>query len=75
MMNTTSNLTDEEIIALFGEKDEYCRFTCEKGCKAQDRFIEQNNSAFDAVIDMHFFLDNCRKTCERCLNKEKYLNK
>jgi hypothetical protein len=41
----------------------YCNGKCPIGQAARDRFLDENNSAFDAATDFRFFTDNCYKTC------------
>lgn len=41
----------------------YCLKTCKKGQEASKKFLDENNSAFDAVIDFQFFTDDCYNTC------------
>ena len=41
----------------------YCNDQCPVGKRAQARFIEENNSAFDAAIDFRFFIEDCFKSC------------
>ena len=41
----------------------YCYEKCEVGQAAAKRFLDLNNSAFDAATDFRFFTDNCFKTC------------
>lgn len=41
----------------------YCNNNCNIGRAARDRFLEINNSAFDAATDFRFFTENCFKTC------------
>lgn len=31
---------------------------------AREKFLAENNSAFDAAIDFRFFTDSCFKTCQ-----------
>ena len=41
----------------------YCYEKCEVGKAAAQRFLDINNSAFDAATDFRFFTDECSKTC------------
>jgi hypothetical protein len=41
----------------------YCGEQCIIGKAAQEKFLDQNNSAYDAVIDFWDFTENCVKTC------------
>lgn len=44
----------------------YCIDECPIG-KAKDKeFLNKNNSAYDAAMDMYWFVKECMKTCERC---------
>lgn len=42
---------------------EYCYKKCLKGKTASTRFLEKNNSVYDAAIDFWAFTDECFKTC------------
>jgi hypothetical protein len=46
---------------------EYCYEKCELGKAKGKEFIEENNSAFDAAIDFHIFVEECKKTCNKCI--------
>ena len=50
----------------------YCDKKCEIGTKQSEKFLKENNSAFDAAMDFVFFTDECFKTCPY---KEQHLNK
>lgn len=41
----------------------YCYKTCKKGKEASEKFLNENNSAFDAAIDFQYFTDKCFETC------------
>lgn len=41
----------------------YCHNECSIGKAASDKFLESNNSAYDAAIDFWHFTDNCFKNC------------
>lgn len=41
----------------------FCNNVCSIGKAARDKFLDMNNSAFDAASDFRFFVDNCFKTC------------
>lgn len=43
--------------------NEYCIKHCELGCKKSKEFLDQSNSAYDAALDMHWFVEECKKTC------------
>ncbi len=42
---------------------EYCNNKCPKGIEARNKFLDENNSAYDAAIDFHFFTEKCFETC------------
>lgn len=42
---------------------EYCNYHCPKGIEAREKFLNENNSAYDAVIDFWAFADKCFETC------------
>lgn len=39
----------------------YCTQECAVGKPQSDKFLAQNNSAFDAAIDMQNFVDRCQE--------------
>jgi hypothetical protein len=41
----------------------YCNDQCLIGQKARDKFLAENNSAFDAAIDFQIFASKCFETC------------
>lgn len=41
----------------------FCNNECSIGKAARDKFLDMNNSAYDAAIDFWAFTDNCFKTC------------
>lgn len=45
--------------------EDYCIKECEKGKAASKKFLDENNSAFDAVIDFKFWVRKCKETCNR----------
>ena len=47
----------------------YCGEHCSIGKAAQETFLDQNNSAYDAVIAFWAFIENCVKTCPYKNNK------
>lgn len=49
----------------FIEGLEYCYTICEKGKAKGKQFLDDNNSAFDAALDFRFFVDECKKTCNK----------
>lgn len=42
----------------------YCINECPIGKKQSDEYLSQNNSAYDAAIDMQFFVNRCICTCK-----------
>lgn len=52
--------------------NEYCIKNCELGRRKSRELLDQNNSAYDAALDMHWFVEECKKTCPlwRGENKE-----
>ena len=49
----------------------YCNNKCQKGIEARDKFLNENNSAFDAAVDFWAFTDECYKTCPYKAEHEK----
>lgn len=43
--------------------NEYCIKHCELGCKKSKELLDKHNSAYDAALDMHWFVEGCKKTC------------
>lgn len=41
----------------------YCDKQCPIGIEARNKFLNENNSAYDAAIDFQFFVEECFKTC------------
>lgn len=41
----------------------YCNDKCTIGKEAREKFLNENNSAFDAAVDFWAFTDECYKTC------------
>ena len=41
----------------------YCYEQCSKGNTASDKFLELNNSVFDAAVDFQLFTEACFCTC------------
>ena len=52
----------------------YCVTECELGKRKQKEFLEKNNSAYDAALDMIWFVEDCMRTCPR-FNKAEEANK
>ena len=42
----------------------YCNYHCPIGIVAREKFLDENNSAYDAAIDFYFFAKDCFKTCK-----------
>ncbi len=43
--------------------NDFCIKGCPLGTEKSKEFLDKNNSAYDAAMDMHFFVENCIKTC------------
>ena len=41
----------------------YCIKKCPLGKQKSKEFLNYNNSAYDAAIDMQLFVENCKTTC------------
>lgn len=41
----------------------YCIKECPLGKEKSRELLDKNNSAYDAALDMQFFVDKCIKTC------------
>ena len=41
----------------------FCRTKCNIGVAASKTFLDNSNSAFDAVVDFWHFTDECFATC------------
>ena len=41
----------------------YCYEQCETGKAAGEKFLDINNSVFDAAFDFNCFVETCFKTC------------
>ena len=41
----------------------YCNDVCPIGKAAKEVFLDLNNSAYDAVFDFNYFVDNCQNRC------------
>lgn len=50
--------------------DTYCIKQCENGIAKSNEFLDNNNSAYDAAIDMWAFVEECKKTCPHCKNNK-----
>lgn len=47
------------------EQKDYCYRDCPIGKAKSKEFLDANNSAYDAALDMMGFIEKCAKTCER----------
>jgi hypothetical protein len=45
------------------ELRDFCITGCPIGLEKSREFLDKNNSAYDAAMDMYFFVENCIKTC------------
>jgi hypothetical protein len=45
------------------EKNDFCIKSCPVGIEKSKELLDKNNSAYDAAIDMYFFVEECMKTC------------
>lgn len=43
--------------------NDFCITDCPLGIEKSKEFLNKNNSVYDAVIDMRFFVEECIKTC------------
>ena len=43
--------------------NDYCIDKCPLGKEKSKEFLDKNESAYDAAMDMHFFVQECLKTC------------
>jgi hypothetical protein len=41
----------------------YCYKKCPIGIEAQKKFLDENESVFDTILDFKVFADECYKTC------------
>lgn len=41
----------------------YCNDKCDLGIAAREKFLNINNSAYDAALDFIFFIDECYREC------------
>jgi hypothetical protein len=42
---------------------DFCIKGCPLGKEKSREFLDKNNSAYDAAMDMSFFVEECMKTC------------
>ena len=52
------------------EVNDFCIKECPLGIEKSEEFLDKNNSAFDAAMDMHCYVKECIKTC---LYKDKFI--
>lgn len=45
------------------EVNDFCIKECPLGIEKSEEFLDKNNSAFDAAMDMHCYVKECIKTC------------
>jgi hypothetical protein len=45
------------------EINDFCVKECPLGIKKSGEFLDKNKSAFDAAVDMHYYVKECIKTC------------
>jgi hypothetical protein len=43
--------------------NDFCIKECAFGKAKSNEFLDRNDSAYDAAMDMCFFVDECMKTC------------
>ena len=43
---------------------DFCIKSCPLGKEKSKEFLNENNSAYDAAIDMRLFVEKCLKTCQ-----------
>jgi hypothetical protein len=41
----------------------YCNEKCPIGIRMKNKFLNENNSAYDAAMDFRFFVDKCFIDC------------
>ena len=49
---------------------QYCSEKCPIGIAKKEELLNSNNSAYDAAMDMYWFVEQCCRTCERYSNGE-----
>lgn len=47
------------------EQKSYCKDICPIGKQKFEEFLMNNNSPYDAALDMIWFVEKCFMTCER----------
>jgi hypothetical protein len=45
------------------EVKDFCIKECPIGKKKSREFLDMDNSAYDAALDMYFFVEKCMNTC------------
>ena len=45
------------------EVKDFCIKGCPLGREKSKELLDKNNSAYDAAMDMYFFVEECVKTC------------
>ena len=45
------------------EMNDFCIEKCPLGKEKSKEFLTINNSVYDAVVDMYYFVEECTKTC------------
>ena len=48
------------------EQKIYCSDECPIRRAKKKELLDAHNSAYDAVLEMHWFVEKCAETCERC---------
>ena len=43
---------------------DFCFDNCPIGREAKQKFLDENNSAYDAAIDFRLFVEECKKSCK-----------
>ena len=43
--------------------NDFCIKGCPLGIEKSKEFLDKNDSAYDAAMDMYFFVEECLKTC------------
>lgn len=49
----------------------YCNDKCPIGKAMRDKFLNENNSAYDAALDFRFFIDKCFQDCSHRAEHDK----
>lgn len=44
----------------------YCSDECPIGKAKKEELLNTHNSGYDAALEMHWFVEKCAETCERC---------